>query len=130
MAAQQLREQKNTMELFWARPQNLDPEVEREELIEANLYDLVHAFALLLKRTQKKAALTIDPDQFSVKQKIQELSEYMEKHEKLSLIEYAKTLEERIEMIVLFLAILEMIRLNMLRIYQGELFGDILIYRQ
>src|SRR3990170_1410663 len=85
MAAQQLREQENTMELFWARPQNLDPEVEREELIEANLYDLVHAFALLLKRTQKKAALTIDPDQFSVKQKIQELSEYLEQHEKVSL---------------------------------------------
>ncbi|HJZ10786.1 MAG TPA: segregation/condensation protein A, partial [Acidobacteriota bacterium] len=87
-------------------------------------------FAILLKKTQKKQALTIDPDQFSVKQKIQELSEYLEQHEKVSLTNYANKLEERIEMIVLFLAILEMIRLNMLRIYQGELFGDILLYRQ
>ena len=31
-------------------------------------------------------------------------------------------------MIVLFLAILEMIRLSMLRIYQGEIFGDIVVY--
>jgi chromatin segregation and condensation protein Rec8/ScpA/Scc1 (kleisin family) len=45
-------------------------------------------------------------------------------------MEYAKQLQERVEAIVLFLAILEMIRLNLLRIYQGEIFGDILIYRQ
>jgi len=98
--------------------------------VEANLYDLVHAFALLLKKTQKRAALAIEPDQFTVQQKIQELSEYLEKHEHVSLTEYTRSLEARIEMIVLFLAILEMIRLNMLRIFQGEHFGDILIYRQ
>ncbi|HEY4491266.1 MAG TPA: segregation/condensation protein A [Acidobacteriota bacterium] len=130
LAAQRLKGQEGMMELLWPRPQNFDPEADREELVEANLYDLVHAFAILLKKTQKKQALTIDPDQFSVKQKIQELSEYLEQHEKVSLTNYANKLEERIEMIVLFLAILEMIRLNMLRIYQGELFGDILLYRQ
>jgi segregation and condensation protein A len=130
LAAQHLKGQESMMDLLWARPQTFDPEADREELVEANLYDLVHAFAILLKKTQKKQALTIDPDQFSVKQKIQEITEYLEKHEKVSLINYAQKLEERIEMIVLFLAILEMIRLNMLRIYQGELFGDILLYRQ
>ena len=97
-------------------------------MVEANLYDLVHAFALLIKRTQKKEALEIRPDQFSVKQKIQELTEYLEKQESFSLMEYAKQLETRVEMIVLFLAILEMIRLSMLRIYQGEVFGDIVVY--
>jgi segregation and condensation protein A len=84
----------------------------------------------LLKKTQKKEALEIEPDQFTVKQKIQEISEQLEKKESISLLEYAKTLETRVEVIVVFLAILEMIRLSMLRIYQGELFGDILIYRQ
>lgn len=53
----------------------------------------------------------------------------LESTESFSLLEYAKKLEARAEMIVLFLAILEMIRLNMLRIFQGELFGDIVIYR-
>ena len=56
-----------------------------------------------------------------MKQKIQELTEYLEKHQSFSLIGYAKQLETRVEMIVLFLAILEMIRLSLLRIYQGEL---------
>jgi segregation and condensation protein A len=130
LAAHHLKGQEGIMEMLWPRPQSFDPEAEREELVEANLYDLVHAFAILLKKTQKKQALTIDPDQFSVQQKIQELSEYLERHEKVSLTSYVQRLEERIEMIVLFLAILEMIRINMLRIYQGELFGDILLYRQ
>ena len=130
MAAMHLKEKESEGELYWARPQSSDPEQEREELVEASLYDLVHAFAFLLKRTQKREALAIEPDQFTVKEKIQQLSEHLEKQESFSLQEYAKTLETRIEMIVLFLAILEMMRLSMLRIFQGEIFGDILVYRQ
>jgi segregation and condensation protein A len=130
MAALHLKGKESEREFYWGRPQTFDPNADREELVEASLYDLVHAFAFLLKRTQKKQALAIEPDQFTVKEKIQELSELLEKQESFSLQEYAKTLETRVEMIVLFLAILEMIRLSMLRIYQGETFGDILVYRR
>jgi len=129
LAAGHLKERETEGESYWARPQTFDPDADRDELVEASLYDLVHAFAVLLKRTQKKQALTIEPDQFTVKQKIQELSEYLEKKESFSLIEYAGELQTRSEMIVLFLALLEMIRLSMLRIFQGEIFGDILVYR-
>ena len=128
MAAQHLKEREGDSEQYWRRPETFDPEENREELVEANLYDLVHAFALLIKRTQKKEALEIRADQFSVKQKIQELTEYLEKRQSFSLMEYSKQLESRVEMIVLFLAILEMIRLSLLRIYQGEIFGDIVVY--
>jgi segregation and condensation protein A len=128
MAAEQLKERESIFEQYWKRPETFNPEENREELVEANLYDLVHAFALLIKRTQKREALEIKADQFSVKQKIQELTEYLEKNQSFSLISYAKQLETRVEMIVLFLAILEMIRLSLLRIYQGELFGDITVY--
>jgi segregation and condensation protein A len=130
MAALHLKEKESESELYWARQEAPDPNAEREELVEASIYDLVHAFAFLLKRTQKRQALEIEPDQFSVKEKIQELSEVLEREESFNLQEYAKRLETRIEMIVLFLAILEMLRLSMLRIYQGEIFGDILVYRQ
>jgi segregation and condensation protein A len=130
LAAQHLKDRESSTELYWARPQTFDPDENREEMVEANLYDLVHAFALLIKRTQKREALEIKADQFSVKQKIQELTEYLEERESFSLMEYAKNLEARVEMIVLFLAILEMIRLSLLRIYQGEVFGDIVVYRQ
>ena len=130
MAALHLKGKESESELYWVRPQTFDPDADREEMVEASLYDLVHAFAFLLKRTQKRAALAIEPDQFTVQEKIQELSEHLERQESFSLQEYAKTLETRIEMIVLFLAILEMLRLSMLRIYQGEVFGDILVYRQ
>jgi len=130
MAALHFKGLEGENELYWARPALYDPEADREEMVEANLYDLVHAFALLLKKSQKRSSLAIEPDQFTVKQKIQELSEYLENHEHVSLSEYTRNLEGRIEMIVLFLAILEMIRLDMLRIFQGEHFGDILIYRQ
>lgn len=130
MAAEQLRDKESWNALFVERPISPDAEVEREEMVEANLYDLVHAFAILLKRTQKREALAIEPDQFSVQQKIQELTEYLENNESFSLMEYAKQLQERVEAIVLFLAILEMIRLDLLRIFQGEIFGDIIIYRQ
>lgn len=130
MAAEHLKDRERNTELFWPRPLEQTSDEEREELVEANLYDLVHAFAILLKRTQKREALEIEPDQFSVKQKIQELTEFLEKNESFSLMEYAKNLQARVEMIVLFLALLEMIRLSLLRIYQNDIFGDIIVYRQ
>jgi segregation and condensation protein A len=130
LAAEHLKERERDTELLWTRPEEQTSDEDREELIEANLYDLVHAFAVLLKRTQKKEALEIQPDQFSVKQKIQELTEFLEKNESFSLMDYTKNLEARVEMIVLFLAILEMIRLSLLRIYQSDIFGDIVVYRQ
>jgi segregation and condensation protein A len=128
MAALHLKEKESEGEQYWTRPQTFDPDADREELVEASLYDLVHAFAVLLKRTQKKEALEIQPDQFTVKEKIQQLSEYLEQNESFSLSDYAKNLQTRIEMIVLFMAILEMLRLSMLRIFQGEAFGEILVY--
>lgn len=130
MAAQHLKGRESESELYWPRPTLQQSDEERDEMVEASLYDLVHAFALLIKKTQRKEALAIHADQFSVKQKIQELTEFLESNESFSLIEHTRELETRIEMIVLFLAILEMIRLNMLRIYQGEIFGDIIVYRQ
>src|SRR5262249_25591044 len=130
MAAQHLKGMESESELYFPRPEKEVLDEDRQELVEANLYDLVHAFAILIKRTQRREALAIQADQFSVKQKIQELTEYLDTKESFSLIEYAKNLEARIEMIILFLAILEMIRLNMLSIYQGEVFGDIMVYRQ
>ena len=54
MAAEHLKERGSTFEQYWKRPETFNPEENREELVEANLYDLVHAFALLIKRTQKK----------------------------------------------------------------------------
>jgi segregation and condensation protein A len=129
MAAYHLKEREGESELYWPRPAQAENETEREEMIEASLYDLVHAFAVLLKRTQKRDALQIQPDQFTVKQKIQEISEALESTDSISLMDYAGKLQTRVEMIVLFMALLEMIKLNMLRIYQGEHFGDIVIYR-
>src|SRR3990172_5229902 len=36
LAAQRLKGQEGMMELLWPRPQNFDPEADREELVEAN----------------------------------------------------------------------------------------------
>src|SRR5215470_16035039 len=46
MAAQQLKDKEEHSSMYWSRPNTFDPEANREELVEANLYDLVHAFAL------------------------------------------------------------------------------------
>src|SRR5262245_24197220 len=62
MAAQHLKDKEETTSQYWPRPSLFDAEANREEMVEANLYDLVHAFALLIKRTGKREALEIRPD--------------------------------------------------------------------
>src|SRR6266498_442980 len=40
MAALHLKEKESEGELYWARPQTFDPDADRDELVEASIYDL------------------------------------------------------------------------------------------
>jgi len=94
-------------------------------LIDVSLYELFDAFQSVLSRTKDESILEISPDTLSVKEQMQFLLEKIGSVDSLLFEELALEMMTRRIVIVTFVALLEMIRLGLIRILQGEACGPL-----
>jgi segregation and condensation protein A len=115
----------------WTRPAAALPAFDDagEEILEAGLFDLISAFKDLLERRKTLLAHEVaDPGQ-SVDQRMAELLDLIREGQSLELLEMFAELETKAAMILTFLALLELIRLKRVKVYQRGLFGAIRVFR-
>jgi len=115
----------------WTRPDGVLPVFDDagEEMLEAGLFDLIAAFKELLDRRKALLALDVEGQGKSLEQRIEELMAEIRQGESLELADLFSAEETKAGMILTFLALLELIRLNRIRIYQRALFGPIRVFR-
>jgi segregation and condensation protein A len=115
----------------WMRPDSAVPRFDDagEEMLEAGLFDLVSAFKELLDRRKTLFSHEVASDGKSIEQRIQELLELIREGESLEFLELFHAQESKSDMIVTFLALLELIRLKFVKIYQRGAFGAIRVFR-
>lgn len=131
-AAAQLQELETRQEAIFPRlPPKL--EFERDHAVnkaEASIFDLVNAVNNILKRFSEKEDLReIFEDKWSVSEKIDLLRRQITSRPKVKFSELFESATSRTEVVVTFLAMLELIRLKVLVALQSEEFGDIEIGR-
>jgi len=131
-AAAQLQQLEVRQEAIYPRlPAKL--EFDREQAVdkpEASIFDLVNAVSNILKRFSEKEDLReIFEDKWSVSEKIDLLRRKITSRPKLRFSELFEDATSRTEVVVTFLAMLELIRLKVLVALQSEEFGDIQIGR-
>jgi segregation and condensation protein A len=120
--------------IWTRRPQPLPSAPEDEEqqvdLGEVSLFDLMGAFKAALVRYEKEhpAPLQLSLEEFSVRGQFDRLLGILDAGRPFDLIVDLKDCSCRAEAIAVFLAVLELARLNLVRIHQTEA-GDILLYR-
>lgn len=100
-----------------------------EVFFEANLFDLITALTRVLKDIPKDLFHEIIKDEFTVEQKVHDLLHMLVTAPVLYLSELFKKAKNKIEIIVTFLAILELIRLKEIMIVQKQSFGEIEVIR-
>lgn len=106
------------------------PEIEEEnEFFEASIFDLLTAFSKILKEVPRDAFHKVVKEKFTVADKIHDIVHMLVNEPKICFSRFFKTAESKIEIIVTFLAILELIRLKEIIIVQRESFGEIEIMR-
>jgi segregation and condensation protein A len=108
---------------------NEDPQ-KAEVFIEASIFDLISAFKSALKDIPKDIFFEVVKDEFTVEEKIHDLLHLLLDKEKVSLNELFSTAKNKLEIVVIFLAILELIKLKEIAAIQEQLFGQILITRR
>ena len=106
-------------------------ELARKEgfLLEASLFDLIASFSRVLETVAEEDFTEIVEDEVTVNEKIREILDILRVETSLNFTELFLGLRAKVEMIVTFLALLELIRLKEVKIRQGQRFGEIRMYR-
>ncbi len=108
------------------------PEFEMESPVrpEASIFDLVNAVSVVLKRLgQREDQRDIFEDKWTVSEKIELLMRVLGERARVRFSELFEGVTSRSEVVVTFLALLELIRLKQITAVQREPFGEIEICR-
>lgn len=95
---------------------------------ELTLFDLVQAMKKVLQNLSPEEYEEITVERLNIKEKIQQIMENLWDRENITFHELFTKLTPRREVVVTFLALLELIRLRMIQIYQTDAFGTIRIF--
>jgi segregation and condensation protein A len=96
---------------------------------EVSLFDLVDALQGILARTSGRRLLEIVPENLTVKDRMNAILDVLTGKGSVTFAELFEGQETRLLVIVTFLALLELARLRLIRVFQGESFGPILVSR-
>src|SRR4030065_983331 len=99
-----------------------------DELIEVSIFELIEAFHKLVSRIDKKELMEIDLEKLSVTDIINDILERLSNEKNLTFEELLGEGKERWRIIYTFLALLELIKLKMVKAYQTSAFGVIRIF--
>jgi segregation and condensation protein A len=131
-AAGVLRQQYEIRTATWIRPDAVVPKFKDdagEEMLEAGLFDLVSAFKELLDRRKLLVQHEIEGEGRTLDQAIADLLGMIRVGESLEFMSIFENLESKAEMILMFVALLELIRLKRVKVYQRANFGAIRLFR-
>jgi len=99
------------------------------EYFEASLFDLITAFQKILTKVPKDTFHKVVKNRFSVSDKIHEIYHLMAEKPKVRFLSLFTGSADRDEVIVIFLAILELMKMHEIVIAQKDVFGEIEILR-
>jgi len=117
-------------ELFVTTPELPDLEAPVVGIGQVGIFDLIRAFQRILKRFENASDFReIVNDRYTVADKIEHLLNIVPVGGRVKFEELFSTAASRGEVIVTFLAMLELIKLNHLQVEQEQLLGEIVVVR-
>jgi segregation and condensation protein A len=96
-------------------------------LAEMPLYTLVEAFQRVLDRSKVRLSHDVVADRISLSDRIGELADVLRVRKRLAFEELFENLGTKFDLVITFLALLEMTRLKMTRLFQAEPLGPLYV---
>jgi segregation and condensation protein A len=126
---QDLQQREQQQRFALGRPEAVLKEILKQEntFLEVNLFDLLQAYNQMLRRKEAQSYLEVAPEPVSVKDTMRGLLERLRERETVDLLESFRACRSRIELIVTFLAVLELLRLGLVQVTQAQPLGEILV---
>jgi segregation and condensation protein A len=133
VAAELLHEKEIQRSAQWGRPDGRVADMvgeAPEPEVEVDLFSLMAAFRQVLDRARRRPQVVLPPEQMSIETRIEQLMTRLSETEACGFEELFADVQTRSGMIVTFLALLEMIRLKQVRVFQQGNCGPIRVYRR
>jgi segregation and condensation protein A len=132
-AAGLLHEREQVRSAQWLRPDERVAQIagdDYEPELEADLFSLLVAFQAVVERAKRRPKVPLPPEQIPVEVRIDQLLARLSETEACGFEELFADVSDRRGLIVTFLALLEMIRLKLVRVFQSGSFGPIRVYKR
>jgi segregation and condensation protein A len=131
-AAELLHERETLREAQWSRPDGRVAPIAGEAPepeIEVDLFSLIAAFKAVMERAKQRPRVLLPVEQVSIETRIEQLLGRLSETDACGFEDLFDDVSSKGDLIVTFLALLEMIRLRLVRVFQAGSFGPIRIYK-
>ena len=132
-AAELLHERETLRSAQWTRPDGLIAEIAGEPPepeIEVDLFSLISAFRTVVERAKARPQVYLPAEQIPIELRIEQLMERLSETEACGFEDLFADVQTRSGLVVTFLALLEMIRLKLIRVFQTGVVGPIRVYKR
>ena len=132
-AAELLHEREQLRSAQWLRPDERVADLagdDYEPELEVDLFSLLTAFQSVVERAKHRPKVLLPPEQMPVEVRIEQLLARLSETDACGFEELFADVNDRGGLIVTFLALLEMIRLKLVRVFQSGTFGPIRVYKR
>jgi segregation and condensation protein A len=106
----------------------VEPTGDEEALMEVSVFELIEAFHRIVSQIDKKELMEIDLEKLSLTDIINEVMDKLTVTKNLNFEDLLGGRKDRRRIIYTFLALLELIKLRMVKAYQTSIFGVIRIF--
>lgn len=135
--AEKLKNIENSNYIFFKPPEIID-DIENDEVLFKNitLENLMHSFKKIVRTYENKfnkrgvIPKNIDYDEYKIEDKMEDIQRTLLKYKKFKFNDFFKNAKDKMEIIVIFLAMLELIKIKAISVIQYNNFGDIIIEGQ
>ena len=130
--AENLRQKEIGQQEIFKRPNAQEKEEvssDAEVYFEASLFDLINVFSKAMEKIPKETFYQVIKDEFTVEEKVHTILHLLLEKSSVRIFELFSQAKNKIEVVVIFLAILELIRLKEIVAWQKDLFGEIEVGR-
>ncbi len=132
-AAELLHERETLRSAQWTRPDGPITEIAGEAPepeVEVDLFSLISAFRAVVERAKHRPKVYLPAEQIPIEDRIEQLMTRLSETEACGFEDLFADVQTRAGLIVTFLALLEMIRLKLVRVFQAGSVGPIRVYRR
>jgi segregation and condensation protein A len=125
-AAEMLYTREEVENAVWCRPPE-DALEDGNEVIAVTLFDLLRAFHEIVRRFEAQRVMEVAQEEITIEQKIADIRTQFLVHDKILFSSFFTQICSKRHLIVIFLALLELVRLHEVWLYQKKAFEEIQI---
>ncbi len=93
----------------------------------ASVFDLLTVFQKILERHKEEIKLEIEREEMSLAEMLKHLKAKIFKAKEISLLKLFQELQTRQELVLAFIAVLELVRIENIKLIQSQTFGEVIL---